>query len=98
MADTLYADVSEWQAGVNDTYPYPGKVAHQYTDGQGYGGGPPEGAPPFGRCDMNSADGLTAQQFAQACGIPAVLPVTQDARRRRALAAASPFAAQRRLA
>ena len=23
MADTLYADVSEWQVGVNDTYPYP---------------------------------------------------------------------------
>lgn len=23
--------------------PYPGKVAHQYTDGQGYGGGLPEG-------------------------------------------------------
>ncbi len=49
--------------------PYPGKVAHQYTDGQGYGGGLPEGCPPFGRCDMNSADGLTPQQFASACGI-----------------------------
>lgn len=48
---------------------YPGKVAHQYTDGSGYGGGLPEGCPPFGRCDMNSADGLTAQQFAAACGI-----------------------------
>ncbi len=23
MADTLYADVSEWQVSVNDTYPYP---------------------------------------------------------------------------
>ena len=23
VADTLYADVSEWQVGVNDTYPYP---------------------------------------------------------------------------
>jgi hypothetical protein len=49
--------------------PYPGKVAHQYTDGQGYGGGLPEGCPPFGRCDMNSADGLSPQQFASACGI-----------------------------
>lgn len=49
--------------------PYPGKVAHQYTDGNGYGGGLPEGCPPFGRCDMNSADGLTPQQFASACGI-----------------------------
>jgi hypothetical protein len=49
--------------------PYPGKVAHQYTDGQGYGGGLPEGAPPFGRCDMNSADGFTADEFARACGV-----------------------------
>gem|GEM_PF-2557442 len=49
--------------------PYPGKVAHQYTDGSGYGGGLPEGAPPFGRCDMNSADGLSPEQFANACGI-----------------------------
>lgn len=48
---------------------YPGKVAHQYTDGQGYGGGLPEGAPPFGRCDMNSADGLDPAAFAAACGI-----------------------------
>ena len=52
--------------------PYPGKVAHQYTDGQGYGGGLPEGCPPFGNCDMNSADGLTPQQFASACGIAPV--------------------------
>ena len=29
--------------------PYPGEVAHQYTDGSGFGGGLPEGAPPFGR-------------------------------------------------
>jgi hypothetical protein len=47
----------------------PGKVAHQYTDGTGFGGGLPEGAPPFGNCDMNSADGLTPGQFAAACGI-----------------------------
>lgn len=53
---------------------YPGKIAHQYTDGQGYGGGLPEGAPPFTRCDMNSADGLTATQFAAACGISASTP------------------------
>lgn len=50
---------------------YPGKVAHQYTDGSGYGGGLPEGAPPFGRCDMNSADGFTPLEFARACGIHA---------------------------
>ncbi|MEZ0365519.1 hypothetical protein ACAG26_17695 [Mycobacterium sp. pUA109] len=54
--------------------PYPGKVAHQYTDGTGYGGGLPEGCPPFGRCDMNSADGLSPTQFAAACGIAAPAP------------------------
>lgn len=48
---------------------YPGKVAHQYTDGSGFGFGLPQGAPPFGNCDMNSADGLTPVQFAAACGI-----------------------------
>ncbi|MEO3760981.1 hypothetical protein ABGB19_22195 [Mycobacterium sp. B14F4] len=49
--------------------PYPGKLAHQYTDGSGYGGALPEGAPPFGNCDMNSADGLRPVEFARACGI-----------------------------
>lgn len=49
--------------------PYRGKVAHQYTDGGGYGGGLPEGAAPFGSCDMNSADGLGPHDFAAACGI-----------------------------
>jgi hypothetical protein len=50
---------------------YPGKVAHQYTDGSGYGNGTtlPDGAAPFGRCDMNSADGLDPVQFAAACGV-----------------------------
>ena len=48
---------------------YPGKVAHQYTDGSGFGFGLPQGAPPFGNCDMNSADGLDPVQFAAACGI-----------------------------
>jgi hypothetical protein len=52
----------------------PGQVAHQYTDGQGYGGGLPEGAPPFGNCDMNSADGLGVDAFAAACGIGTVTP------------------------
>jgi len=56
-------------AAYNGNPPYPGKVAHQYTDGSGYGGGLPEGASPFGRCDMNSADGLTAAEYARACGI-----------------------------
>lgn len=55
--------------GSNPNDPLFRKVAHQYTDGQGYGGGLPEGAPPFGNCDMNSADGLTATAFAAALGI-----------------------------
>lgn len=45
------------------------KFAHQYTDGEGYGDGLPEGAPPFGNCDMNSADGLTSTQLANILGI-----------------------------
>jgi hypothetical protein len=56
-------------AGYGTNPRLPGQVAHQYTDGGGHGGGLPEGAPPFGNCDMNSADGLTAEQFAWACGI-----------------------------
>jgi hypothetical protein len=48
---------------------YPGKIAHQYTNGQGFGGGLLESASPFGVCDMNSADGLSPQAFAAACGI-----------------------------
>lgn len=57
--------------GANPSSPNPNliKVAHQYTDGQGYGGGLPEGAPPFGNCDMNSADGLSVEAFAMMCGI-----------------------------
>jgi hypothetical protein len=51
---------------------YPGKFAHQYTNGQGYGAGLPEGAPPFGNCDMNSADGLSPIQLATALGLPGV--------------------------
>lgn len=47
----------------------PGQVAHQYTNGTGYGAPLPQGCPPFGNCDMNSADGLTPQDFAAACGI-----------------------------
>jgi hypothetical protein len=58
--------------------PYPGKIAHQYTDGSGFGGGLPEGAPPFGRCDMNSADGLAAEEYARACGITATDSVPND--------------------
>jgi hypothetical protein len=57
---------------------YPGKIAHQYTDGQ-VGADPanglPDGAPPFGQCDMNSADGLDPYQFAAACGITTPAPI-----------------------
>lgn len=66
-------------AGYGSNPNYPGQIAHQYTDGQGYGGGLPEGAPPFGNCDMNSANGLSSTAFAAACGLgvsvpPATLP------------------------
>jgi len=52
---------------------YPGKIAHQYTNGEGYGGGLPEGCPPFGKWCMDSADGLTPKQYAAACGIGAAV-------------------------
>jgi hypothetical protein len=56
-------------AGYGQNPNLPGQIAHQYTDGQGYGGGLPEGASPFGNCDMNSADGLSPEDFAAACGV-----------------------------
>lgn len=61
-------------AGYGDNPNLPGQIAHQYTDGQGYGGGLPEGAPPFGNCDMNSADGLSPIEFAAKCGITTTSP------------------------
>lgn len=71
-------------AGYGNNPPYPGKVAHQYTDGTGFGAasGLPDGCPPFGNCDMNSADGLDPAAFAAACGIKPTTPgapVTQPA-------------------
>ncbi|WP_418002575.1 M23 family metallopeptidase [Mycobacterium sp. PDNC021] len=50
---------------------YPGKIAHQYTDDNGYGNGDslPNGCLPFGPCDMNSADGRNPVEFAAVCGI-----------------------------
>lgn len=63
-------------AGYGSNPNLPGQVAHQYTDGQGYGGGLPEGAQPFGNCDMNAANGLSAVQFAAACGISIAGPST----------------------
>ena len=65
-------------AGYGNNPSYPGKIAHQYTDGQGYGGGLPEGAPPFGNCDMNSADGLSPSQFAATLGIQTGDQLTQE--------------------
>lgn len=46
----------------------PGQIAHQYTDGQGFGDGLPEGCPPFGVCDMNTTP-MSPKDFAAACGI-----------------------------
>jgi hypothetical protein len=62
-------------AGYGSNPNLPGQIAHQYTDGQGYGGGLPEGVAPFGNCDMNSADGLSPDQFAAALGLGSVQPV-----------------------
>jgi hypothetical protein len=50
------------------------KLAHQYTDGEDFGDGLPTGAPPFGDCDMNSADGLSIDAFAAAVGLGATTP------------------------
>lgn len=40
---------------------FPGKIAHQFSDRYT--------VPPFGACDINSADGLTPAQFATALGL-----------------------------
>jgi hypothetical protein len=45
------------------------KIAHQYTDGAVAADGLPMGAPPFGNCDMNSADGLSVDALAAAVGV-----------------------------
>jgi hypothetical protein len=72
-------------AGYGEQTNLPGQIAHQYTNGTGYGAaaGLPDGAPPFGACDMNSADGLSSVAFAEACGLtiagqipPPPVPVT----------------------
>src|SRR5262245_60437966 len=46
----------------------PAMIAHQYTDGQGYGTGP-QSSPPFGNCDHNYAYNLTPEQFAEQLGV-----------------------------
>jgi hypothetical protein len=63
--------------GTNPNDPSVFKIAHQYTDGTGFGGGLPEGAPPFGHCDMNSADGFSPSQLASALGVGDVPPAIQ---------------------
>jgi hypothetical protein len=64
--------------GANPDSPNPQltKLAHQYTDGEGFGveSGLPDGAPPFGDCDMNSADGLSVGEFAAAVGLGVAAP------------------------
>jgi hypothetical protein len=60
--------------GTNPNDPSVFKIAHQYTDGGGYGGGLPEGVAPFGKCDMNSADGFSPSQLASALGVGDVPP------------------------
>jgi LysM domain-containing protein len=40
---------------------FPGKIAHQFSDCFA--------VPPFGHCDINSADGYTSAQFAAALGL-----------------------------
>lgn len=55
--------------GSNPNDPNVFKIGHQYTDGEGYGGGLPEGVAPFGDCDMNSADGFSPSQLAAALGV-----------------------------
>jgi hypothetical protein len=44
---------------------YPGKIAHQFTNGEI----DPVWVPPFGNSDVNSADGLDSFQFAVQCGV-----------------------------
>ena len=45
---------------------FPHKIAHQYANN--------EPTPPFGPCDINSADGLSPEQFAAALGLPVQAP------------------------
>lgn len=62
-------------AGYGQNPNLPGQIAHQYTDGQaGANQGLPMGAPPFGNCDMNSANALSSKAFAAACGIGVAAP------------------------
>lgn len=61
-----YGALPQFPPGTNDLAV--NMLAHQYTDGQGYGNGLPEG---WGRirCDMNAANGRDPEQLRHACGI-----------------------------
>jgi hypothetical protein len=60
-------------AGYPQSPNLPNQIAHQYTDGAANAGGLPMGAPPFGNCDMNSADNMTPEDLAAALGLGALL-------------------------
>lgn len=49
---------------------YPGKIAHQFADNYN--------TPPFGPCDINSADGLDADAFCTAIGVGSAPAPTPD--------------------
>lgn len=63
-------------AGYGQSPNLPNQIAHQYTDGTGFGAasGLPDGAPPWVSCDMNSADGLSVGAFAGLVGVGATPP------------------------
>jgi hypothetical protein len=61
-------------AGYGSNPNLPGQIAHQYTDGNGYDAELPQGITPWSTCDMNSADGLSPQQLAQALGLAPAAP------------------------
>ena len=82
-------------AGYGNNPSFPGKFAHQYTDGSGYGAasGLPDGAPPFGNCDFNCSDGMSSLMVADLLGVggPPAPPPPSDAS---ILAAAPQIASQ----
>lgn len=83
------ADTRLIVAGYSATKPsYRNMIGWQYTDGQGYGPvGWPQGAAPFGNCDMNYTD-LSTTDFAAACGITTggIMAALNDAEQKELLA------------
>ena len=75
MWQTRPANLRMHGAGYGSNPNLPGQIAHQYTDGvYGASQGLKMGDPPFGNCDMNVADGLTPDQWAQALGLAPATP------------------------